>query len=535
MTTTPRNLEEVPTIQSSQAEVWYLKPIAYRGKHLQIITQNFNGPCSFIAICNILILRENIQILPPTRTTVSYEHLSQLVAEYLLVHSPDVDISDALSIMPHTQKGLDLNPLFTSPTAFHPATDTAGAELKLFAQAGIHLVHGWLVDPGSDEAFALEREGIKDYDSAVAFIAEADFLGGGIVVGGESERGLNGNGNREWTDEEKRKIKNALTIRHFLESSQSQLTYHGLFHLASELPSGSLVALFRNSHLGVLLKGGQEKPHPQEEPAHARFERVPSTSSNGAGVDYHGATRSSAQASSSTSEPQHDTASSSQNNIPSNTTIPTGQTHPSSLGVPSHTQDTEASLVSDISALSLDAKTSLGSTQDPFIITQTVQAGSTPVLHEHNPSPTTGVPQDTALYTLVTDQVFLQEPSVVWERIEDVDGAAGEFVDGEFLKSSPAGGDWAGRTAEEAAQAFQDAEDAASRAARGIVAGVGDPSDLELAQRLQAEEDHYARRAEERYLQEQERRRFEQDRSQKILEQRRTATRKKEKKDCIIM
>lgn len=165
---------------------------------------------------------------------MSYEHLSQLVAEYLLIHSPDVDISDALSIMPHTQstwlfesslsrqaepdfqitEGLDLNPLFTSPTAFRPATDTAGAELKLFAQAGIHLVHGWLVHPGSDEAYALEREGINDYDSAVAFIAEADFLGGGIVVGGESERGLNGNGGKEWTEEEKRKIKNGMWFRY---------------------------------------------------------------------------------------------------------------------------------------------------------------------------------------------------------------------------------------------------------------------------------------------------------------------------------
>jgi hypothetical protein len=70
-------------------------------------------------------------------------------------------------------------------------------------------VHGWLVHPGSDEAYALEREGIKDYDSAVAFIAEADFLGGGVVVG---EGGLNGNSGREWTEEERRKIKNGVSF-----------------------------------------------------------------------------------------------------------------------------------------------------------------------------------------------------------------------------------------------------------------------------------------------------------------------------------
>ena len=81
---------------------------------------------------NILILGGNINIQPKSRTTVSYEFLSQLVAEYLLKNSPDVDVSAALSIMPHTQsklrrlsversltshfaEGMDLNPLFTPP------------------------------------------------------------------------------------------------------------------------------------------------------------------------------------------------------------------------------------------------------------------------------------------------------------------------------------------------------------------------------------------------------------------------------------
>jgi hypothetical protein len=51
---------------------------------------------------NILILRGDLEILPPGRRTVSYNYLSQIVAEYLLGASPDVDISAALSIMPYT-------------------------------------------------------------------------------------------------------------------------------------------------------------------------------------------------------------------------------------------------------------------------------------------------------------------------------------------------------------------------------------------------------------------------------------------------
>ena len=60
-----------------------------------------------------------------------------------------------------------------------------------------------------------------------------------------------------------------------------------------------------------------------------------------------------------------------------------------------------------------------------------------------------------ALYTLVTDQVFLQEPSVVWERLEDIDGGWSTFVDSEFVRASPAGGDFAGQSAEDTLRASE--------------------------------------------------------------------------------
>lgn len=57
---------------------------------------------------NILILRGNIEILPPDRSNVSYEQLAQLVGEYLLMSRPDVDISAALSTMPVTRSAYTL-------------------------------------------------------------------------------------------------------------------------------------------------------------------------------------------------------------------------------------------------------------------------------------------------------------------------------------------------------------------------------------------------------------------------------------------
>ncbi|KAI9001490.1 hypothetical protein BD414DRAFT_474815 [Trametes punicea] len=388
------------SVQTSLEEVWYLKEISFKPdpsaapRRYKIITQNYNGPCSFIAICNILILREQIQIQPFERTTVSYEYLSRLLAEYLLNACPDVDISAALSVMPATRKGMDLNPLFTGSTLFRPAG--TGGELKLFEQAGIKLVHGWLVDPSSPEYGVLSRT--EDYDSSVNLLVEADYATKGNLVMAEAPGPSDGDPSRHnlayaLTPEEQRKVEDALMIRSFIENSPSQLTYYGLFTLASELEPGALVALFRNSHLSVLYKSPDE---------------------------------------------------------------------------------------------------------------------------------------DGALYTLATDQVFLHESSVVWERLEDIDGGWSTFVDSDFVRSSPAGGDYAGHTAESALAALEQQTGALTLA---------DRADEELARQLQAEEDersreHYARRQRDQ----EEKERVERERAyaarQRAID---AAVRPRKKSDCVVM
>ncbi|KAJ3567806.1 hypothetical protein NP233_g6120 [Leucocoprinus birnbaumii] len=411
-------LEQSPSVQSSHAEVWYLKDVFFGPpgevkKAYKIITQNYNGPCSFIAICNILLLRGDITILPPDRRNVSYEFLSQLVAEYLLTSSPDVDISAALEIMPFTQKGMDLNPLFTSSTSFRPSHYAAGGGLDLFRNAKIELVHGWLVDPESDEGTVVGRT-VKDYDRAVELIAEVDHLTGGQLVtdeetftgaeydydgpgpGPSTSRGRSAAATRgkiaKYTEEERKKIEDAIVIRRFLELTSSQLTYHGLFHLAHSLKPHTLYALFQNSHLSVIYK--------------------------------------------------------------------------------------------------------------------TIQDGDE---------------SSAALYSLVTDQVFLHEPSVVWERLEDVDGSSSSWVDADFRRSSPAGGDFAGQTAEEAMTAAE------------IAAGIIDPADHALARQLQAEEDQLARHEHDEFLRSQhERSTYKQVQEDARKEaQAKKAAKKKKSKDCF--
>ncbi|CAL1715859.1 unnamed protein product [Somion occarium] len=394
------------SVQASIEEVWYLKEITFKfdrdapPRRVKIITQNFNGPCSLIAICNILLLRGDIEILPPERKTVSYEMLSQLVGEYLLTSCPDVDISAALSIMPHTIKGMDLNPVFTDATRFRPAG--AGGELKLFEQAGIKLLHGWLVDPDSPEYAVVSKT--KDYDHSVNLIVEADHISKGRLVVAEDDHGPGPSSSSNQagpsgassitahpnlTDDERKKVEDAIVIQHFLDRTQSQLTYYGLFNLASTLSPGSLVALFRNSHLSVLYK-----------------------------------------------------------------------------------------------------------------------------------SPN---PDDSALYSLVTDHVFLHEPSVVWERVEDVEGGASTFVDSEFVRASPAGGDYAGHTGESALAALE-----ADTAAMTLE----ERADHTLARELQAQEDAEAREVRAK----RENERAQREGQRRLTEETKAPERhRKRKKECIIM
>jgi ubiquitin carboxyl-terminal hydrolase MINDY-1/2 len=103
---------------------WGLKPIHWPPEQpervLRIVTQNENGPCSFIAICtpkvlkvhynslmrylgNILILRGEIVITPPDRPSVSYEYLSTLLGDYLVNKCSDVDLDSVFSVLPKTQ------------------------------------------------------------------------------------------------------------------------------------------------------------------------------------------------------------------------------------------------------------------------------------------------------------------------------------------------------------------------------------------------------------------------------------------------
>ncbi|XP_019189125.1 PREDICTED: ubiquitin carboxyl-terminal hydrolase MINDY-1-like [Ipomoea nil] len=138
------------------------KVIQFLGRTTPIVLQNTNGPCPLLAICNILLLKNCLQLNPDV-PEVSQEKLLSLVAERLIdsitnvndedtgyVNNPQQNISDAIDLLPRLTTGIDVNIKFERIGDFEFTRECA-----IFNMLDIPLYHGWIVDP-------------KDHDTAKA-------------------------------------------------------------------------------------------------------------------------------------------------------------------------------------------------------------------------------------------------------------------------------------------------------------------------------------------------------------------------------
>ncbi|KAF9196970.1 hypothetical protein BGZ50_004557, partial [Haplosporangium sp. Z 11] len=273
--------------------MYILKPIDWVDpatgveKRIKIITQNQNGPCPLLALCNTLILQGKIEIRPYGRPSIGYDHLLELLADYLLHEDPSesnisssssgarvgervkaektksrLEIESALRLLPHLEHGLDVNVFFKSIRGFEST-----AELSLFHTFGVELVHGWVVSAVMDApmyALVDGPAGIDSYNKAVECIVSGDDAGGGLVVEdlsgnvipiSTSRRAAN-SGSISVQDANMRneRISHALVVQEFMNATRTQLTHYGLHVLQESLPEGHLCAFFRNNHFCTLFK-----------------------------------------------------------------------------------------------------------------------------------------------------------------------------------------------------------------------------------------------------------------------------------------
>ncbi|CAK7335422.1 unnamed protein product [Dovyalis caffra] len=161
------------------------KTIQFLGRTTPIVLQNDNGPCPLLAICNVLLLKNNLN-LSPDSAEVSQEKLLSLVAERLIdsnsnvnnkdagyVENQQQNIADAIDLLPRLATGIDVNLKFRRIDDFEFTRECA-----IFDLLDIPLYHGWIVDPQvlsvwidlsyyvvAEKGFAISQ---FDYDTANA-------------------------------------------------------------------------------------------------------------------------------------------------------------------------------------------------------------------------------------------------------------------------------------------------------------------------------------------------------------------------------
>jgi len=217
--------EDIPSYQ--------VKWIKFRNKQCAIITQNVNGPCPLLAICNLLLLKNKIN-LPLNTKIVTYDQMIVFLANFILENGTnnapegfqldyEQNISDAMQLFPKLQTGLDVNVQFNSITSFEYTS-----EMIIFDLLGISLYHGWIVD--QDDVETATVIGNCSYNQLVDK----------IITNKSSSKS--------------EEVTEALIGERFLESTASQLTYYGLSELVTNVKEQELCILFRNNHFITLYK-----------------------------------------------------------------------------------------------------------------------------------------------------------------------------------------------------------------------------------------------------------------------------------------
>ncbi|KAK6158090.1 hypothetical protein DH2020_005404 [Rehmannia glutinosa] len=147
------------------------KVVQFLGRKTPIILQNDNGPCPLLAICNVLSLKNSLN-LSPDIPEVSQEKLLSLVAERLIdsnininekdtgyVENQQQNIADAIDLLPRLTTGIDC--ILALGIGIDDFEFTR--ECAIFDLLDIPLYHGWIVDPQDRET--ADAIGSKSYNT----------------------------------------------------------------------------------------------------------------------------------------------------------------------------------------------------------------------------------------------------------------------------------------------------------------------------------------------------------------------------------
>ncbi|KAM6294228.1 LOW QUALITY PROTEIN: ubiquitin carboxyl-terminal hydrolase MINDY-1 [Aegotheles albertisi] len=228
---------EPPRVRTPSREAggdfYSVKWISWKGERTPVVTQSENGPCPLLAIMNILLLQWKVK-LPPQKEVITAEELMAHLGDCILSTQPrepseglqlnfQQNINDSMTVLPKLATGLDVNVRFTGVSDFEYTP-----ECIVFDLLNVPLYHGWLVDPQSPEV--VQAVGKLSYNQLVEKI---------ITCKQASDSSL---------------VSEGLVAEQFLESTASQLTFHGLCELTAAVKEGELSVFFRNNHFSTMTK-----------------------------------------------------------------------------------------------------------------------------------------------------------------------------------------------------------------------------------------------------------------------------------------
>ena len=131
-----------------------LKSVMFLGRRCMVLCQNENGPCPLLAIANVLLL-QNVIYIHPDRSCIALSELIVIVANTFVEKGTSIreesesrkglqqqQLNSVLNILPSLARGLDLNVRFAGVTDFEFTE-----EISVFDALDIPLLHGWVLDP----------------------------------------------------------------------------------------------------------------------------------------------------------------------------------------------------------------------------------------------------------------------------------------------------------------------------------------------------------------------------------------------------
>ncbi|KAL6942371.1 hypothetical protein ACO0QE_003546 [Hanseniaspora vineae] len=256
--------ETVPTNGSQSAihsAVFETKLVTTpQGTKQKILLQNENGPCSLIALSNLLVLsklhkRYCLELIDfvNSHESISLQDLVSVLCEAALhLHALEEESEGARPLDIHSlqQKLLSMNNgLMVDPKFDGNFRTDASEDLFVFNIFQVSLVHGWCVEPVFDDPQSATL--LKySYEQAQQVLMEAYQL----------NSATNNLANSDPTYEARKAEvnKEAGYIKPFLARTVRQMTDYGLKHMNDILYDEDYVIFFRNDHFQTLYKQNGE-------------------------------------------------------------------------------------------------------------------------------------------------------------------------------------------------------------------------------------------------------------------------------------